>query len=281
MKLTTSKVIDKAARESFYSGAIIVLKQLTAATALCDYFANSFLDERLCSSDLSMDDRINYCEKFETSDQIHSLYTEIFREAGLVHNETHWDRLRLRVQHAGDPVDDYQDASTFGSGRFSSTLPIHRDTWGSQITQQLNWWMPLKPLREQSTLLLYPSFFNTAVPNASKSWSLKELKRARKQGKPYPQLPTMEIPTEDLTYMQEQLAQDAQPVLIETGDVLVFSGSHLHGSATGGEPGSWTRFSTEVRTVNIPDLENNIGAPNIDGPEVLTPQRKWFHPLVL
>ena len=173
-----TKTIDRAAREALYSGQVVVLKNLTSAAALCDHFATSFLNEELLSSShLDVQQRIDYCERFETSPEIHALYSEIFRQAGLVHSETHWDRLRLRVQHAGDPIDDYENSTTFGAGRFSSTLPIHRDTWGSNIMQQLNWWMPLRPLHKNCTLVLYPSFFNVPVQNSSNDWSLKELKK--------------------------------------------------------------------------------------------------------
>ena len=281
-----TKTIDRAAREALYSGQVVVLKNLTSAAALCDHFATSFLNEELLSSShLDVQQRIDYCERFETSPEIHALYSEIFRQAGLVHSETHWDRLRLRVQHAGDPIDDYENSTTFGAGRFSSTLPIHRDTWGSNIMQQLNWWMPLRPLHKNCTLVLYPSFFNVPVQNSSNDWSLKELKKARKNNLPYPQLPTMklhDVTTEELASLQSQLASDAVPVLIDPGDVLVFSGAHLHGSAVGGELGSFTRYSTEVRTFNVMDEkeENGImGAKNIDGPKKLIPQKKWFRPL--
>ena len=281
--LKTVKVLDKSTREALYSGTIIKLK-LNSATALCNFFTSHFLDDSFTSNPhhLSTAERIAICEKFETSTEIQRLYTDIFKEAGLTNNETHWDRLRLRVQHSGDPIDNYNDTTTFGAGKYSSTLPIHRDTWGSQISQQLNWWMPLKPLQKECTLLIYPSYFNVPVPNLSKTWSLKELKKARKNKQPYPQLPTMDMATMlEKEEWENKLKLDAVPILIQPGEILIFSGSHLHGSAVGGEAGSFTRFSTEVRTINVLDCENGIGATNVDGPDVPVPQKKWFHPLVL
>jgi ectoine hydroxylase-related dioxygenase (phytanoyl-CoA dioxygenase family) len=51
-------------------------------------------------------------------------------------------------------------------------------------------------------------------------------------------------------------------VVIDPGDMLCFSGAHLHASAA--NVSGFTRFSIESRTVNIDDLRHNRAAPNID-----------------
>ena len=89
--LKTVKVLDKSTREALYSGTIIKLK-LNSATALCNFFTSHFLDNSFTSNPhhLSTAERIAICEKFETSTEIQRLYTDIFKEAGLTNNETHW-----------------------------------------------------------------------------------------------------------------------------------------------------------------------------------------------
>ena len=299
LQFCKSTTIDLATRQALYSGQLVVLKHLESATDLCHYFNNTFLSNERPSSDAaahshSMADRIDCCERFESSSEVAQLYSNIFKEAGLAPQETHWDRLRLRIQHSGDPIDNYTNTSTFGAGRFSSTLPVHRDTWGSNIMQQLNWWMPLKPLHQECTLILYPSYFNQPVANTSNEWHVKDLIHAKKSGADYPQLPTMKKTAlghkavvdgsgggdRSICVSQEELDLDAVPILIDPGDVLVFSGAHLHGSSVGGTKG-FTRYSTEVRTYNVLDFDQKFGAQNIDGPEVLQPNQKWFKPLVV
>ena len=60
----------------------------------------------------------------------------------------------------------------------------------------------------------------------------------------------------------------------DSDDVLIFSGNHLHGSVINNS--GLTRFSSEIRTVDIYDVKNNIGAKNIDGyPHGY--HLEWFH----
>ena len=315
LQFCKSTTIDHATRQALYSGQLVVLKHLKSATDLCDYFNTTFLSNERPSSDAATQpqahspspahststiaDRIDSCERFEASSEVAQLYSNMFKEAGLTPQDTHWDRLRLRIQHSGDPIDNYTNTSTFGAGRFSSTLPVHRDTWGSNIMQQLNWWMPLKPLHQECTLILYPSYFNQPVANTSNEWHVKDLIHAKKLGTDYPQLPTMKKTAfehkavvdggggggggggdRNICVSQEELDLDAVPILIDPGDVLVFSGAHLHGSSVGGTKG-FTRYSTEVRTYNVLDFDQKCGAQNIDGPDVLQPNQKWFKPLVV
>jgi hypothetical protein len=51
-------------------------------------------------------------------------------------------------------------------------------------------------------------------------------------------------------------------VINEPGGVVAFSGAQMHSTVpnTSGK----TRFSIDFRTVNIEDVKNKIGAPNID-----------------
>lgn len=69
-----------------------------------------------------------------------------------------------------------------------------------------------------------------------------------------------------------------QPVLgVEPGDVLLFSGAHLHGSALNGSGA--TRFSTETRLVFAHDSAAGLGAPLVDGDTDGPVQHMWFRPV--
>ena len=72
---------------------------------------------------------------------------------------------------------------------------------------------------------------------------------------------------------QEELDSAAEAVIIEVGDLVAFSGAHLHRS--GVNRTGRTRFSTEVRTVERGDFAASVGATNVDG-EAPCVTRQWF-----
>src|SRR3546814_9334245 len=53
------------------------------------------------------------------------------------------------------------------------------------------------------------------------------------------------------------------PVLIAPGEICVFSGQHAHASVV--NRSDFTRFSIDMRTISIGDVQTGRGAPNIDG----------------
>jgi ectoine hydroxylase-related dioxygenase (phytanoyl-CoA dioxygenase family) len=78
--------------------------------------------------------------------------------------------------------------------------------------------------------------------------------------------------------LREELpAAEAMPVVIEPGDLLAFSGQHLHGSVA--TDVSATRFSIESRTVSLSHIREGLSAPNVDGkaPRVVP---DWFEHVV-
>ena len=56
--------------------------------------------------------------------------------------------------------------------------------------------------------------------------------------------------------------EKGNPVLIKTGEWLVFSAAHLHGSIK--NTSNKTRFNVEFRTVDKNHLWQKIEAPNVD-----------------
>jgi ectoine hydroxylase-related dioxygenase (phytanoyl-CoA dioxygenase family) len=52
-------------------------------------------------------------------------------------------------------------------------------------------------------------------------------------------------------------------LVIEPGDLLCFSGAHVHASVP--NSAGVARFSVEVRTVDAGDVADDHGAPNVDG----------------
>ena len=265
--------LDAVARAKAYAGEVLVLRQLPSALELCERFRDLREKERGTfdrdASETSFDDRTRLCRAFEGNEGVRALFRRIFSEASVDAERTYWDRPRLRVQQSGGGYDDVSNSSKFGTGKYSSTLPPHRDTWASQLYQQLNWWLPLEEIEEGRTVCFYPDLFRVAVGNTSRSWDFDELRAKRKEGLPYPQLP--ELTPEALADLRS--SSPPKPLLCDPGDVVIFSAAHLHASVAN-ETGK-TRYSCEIRSVDSVDFEEGVGAPNVDGEARCRPLH-WF-----
>mmetsp|Transcript_2520 Transcript_2520/g.3202 ORF Transcript_2520/g.3202 Transcript_2520/m.3202 type:complete len:279 (+) Transcript_2520:326-1162(+) len=264
MKLLETKVIDAKVRHSLYAGGIYVLRQLPSLVELC-----VLADKKLVRSRVPEEEVVDICSLFEKDRHIFCLFANALREAGVDLETTFADRLRLRIQQPGGKVDAVGD-NKYGTGRFSSTLPLHRDTWASNVMCQLNWWAPLAKITANRTLQIFPKFMSKPVSNSSEIWSLKTLREKRKNEDQYPQMPVCTAVGSEL----EGIHLDSFPVVIEPGDMLVFSSAHLHSSVP--NTSELPRFSTEIRTVDSIDFVNNDGAVNVDGLSNDYPHKEWF-----
>ena len=114
------------------------------------------------------------------------------------------------------------------------------------------------PITPGRTVAFYPSYWSRSIENSSSDWDLEEI-RARRRGEARAKTPSPVVPepTEAVDTTSELR------VVVEPGDVLCFSGAHLHA----GTPNSTgvARFSIEARTVDAGDAAAKRGAPNVDG----------------
>ena len=182
---------------------------------------------------------------FRTGEETLALFQALFRDLGYDRREVYVDIFKLRRQ----PSD-----RRFWSDRVGALAP-HRDTWGSNLLHQINWWAPVYPVSAGSTLQLYPGHWLRPVANDSDRWDLEEYQRLRRAGggKDYPLLPTAQ---------EEIPRKPALALEIAPGEIAAFSGAHLHGS--GPNRSGTTRFSFESRSLSLPDLQ--LPAPeNVDG----------------
>jgi len=171
--------------------------------------------------------------------------------AGLVPAQTFRDRLILRAQ---PPLGVHASRETL-------QLPAHRDNWGSGIPQQINWWMPVLPVAADRTLWLYPSLLHQKVPNDSANWSFEAVLDDVKAGKAELTTPQASAPVDPAL---------AVPVLADPGEMVAFSGAHLHQSAP--NIGPLARFNFETRTVSLDHVEQGVGVETPDG----APQGPWY-----
>jgi len=197
--------------------------------------------------------------RFREDPAVPRIWQAVLAAVGLDPAEIYGDRLILRIQPS-------QPAAR---GPRTGPLPAHRDTWGSNIWAQVNWWAPVWPLTAETTMLIWPHLFGRPVENDSADWDLDELMRRVEAGGvgDYPLLPSA-------TAAPDPAA--AVPVLIEPGSLLAFSGAHLHASAD--NPSGTSRFSFDSRTVSARDLAAGRAAANPDGAARCVGWR-WFHRL--
>jgi len=197
--------------------------------------------------------------RFREDPEVPEIWRAVLAAVGLDPKDLYGDRLILRIQ----------PSAAAARGPRTGPLPAHRDTWGSNIGAQINWWAPVYPLDAGTTMLLWPHLFAQAVANDSGHWDLDEVMRRVDAGGlgDYPLLPSA-------TTAPDPAA--AMPVLIEPGELLAFSGAQLHASVD--NDSGTSRFSFDSRTVSARDLAARRTAANVDGAAPRVGWR-WFHRL--
>mmetsp|Transcript_1995 Transcript_1995/g.2867 ORF Transcript_1995/g.2867 Transcript_1995/m.2867 type:complete len:181 (+) Transcript_1995:1629-2171(+) len=120
MALIETKLVNRKVRQSLYGGKVFVLRQLPSLLKLCELSRTHYLDNSITEEEIEATLR-----KYEKSKETRYLFASALTEAGVVLKTTNWDRLRLRIQKPGTDVDVVSD-NKYGTGRFSSTLPLHR-----------------------------------------------------------------------------------------------------------------------------------------------------------
>ena len=151
-----------------------------------------------------------------------------------------------------------------------NTLAPHRDTWGSGLSSQINWWLPLYSLDPGATMALYPYYWDKSVANTAAGWDWKAVRNLG---------PEEKRRQENLLPIARQSIPRTQavPVLPEVGDIMAFSGTHLHASLP--NETEQIRFSLDTRTIAYQDEQTGRGAPCRDG-QPLRVAWEWFAPLV-
>ena len=261
--------LDEPSRSALiFRGDVIVFRSVDAVSALISK-ADGTIREIFAPHDPLIAERVltpgAYAEKsealigtFAKDPAIRDLYRAALQAVGVDASLSFWDRLRLRIQPSGE---------THMSRRVLNLAP-HRDSWGSNVMAQVNWWAPIYAVTRERTMVIYPAHWGRPIANTSADWDFEDLRARRKRGDDrYPLLP---VATEQVD------GTSAWPVVIDPGDLLCFSSAHLHASVT--NTTGVTRFSTEVRTVNVEDLRAGRGAPNVDGAAPRQPL-EWFHNL--
>jgi hypothetical protein len=257
LRLLSGALPDDERGELVFRGDLLVLKGVRPLLELVE-LADALIRETLGPTEEPADEPVEELQRrFRRDPRVGQLVSAALEAVGVDAERTYWDWLHLRVQPPGGR----------GVGWDSGTLGAHRDTWSSNVYAQTNWWTPLRPLSGERTIAMYPAYWERPIANTSAAWDLERVREQRRGRSDSPPLPLVPEPSEPVDPSSELR------IVIEPGDLLCFSGAHLHASVpnTSGE----TRFSAELRTVSIDDLLASRGAPNIDGRAPRVPF-EWF-----
>jgi hypothetical protein len=248
-------------RERLFRGEILAFRRMPAMAALveraramsCQAFAPHAPTEAQASLDRTefLARAGDLRRSFMRDGEVRAAYRAVIAALGLDPARTYADRLILRLQPSGDTH----------RGRRVRDLPAHRDTWGSNVMAQINLWGPVFPVEPGATMVIWPALFGRPVANTSAEWDLERLRESPGR---YPLLPECQAPLDGTPEV---------PVLIEPGDLLCFSGAHLHASRPNRT--GRTRVSIDSRIVDRGDVRAGRGAANVDGraPRVAL---EWF-----
>jgi Phytanoyl-CoA dioxygenase (PhyH) len=235
-----------------FHGDLLVFKRVPALLE-----AASLVDEMIPKAP-GEDEIEDAKSRFTEDPRIDRLMRSALDQVGVATDLTYWDAPRLRIVPPG-------------AERRVGTIGFHRDTWGSNVLAQTNWWLPLRPLTGERTIAFYPEYWSKPIANTSADWDLAEIRERRRAGEPIDDLPIVPEPSEPVSTEAELR------MVVEPGDLLCFSGAHLHASVP--NTSAEARVSVELRTVHSDDLEGGRGAPNLDGRAPVTPYY-WFRSML-
>ncbi len=187
--------------------------------------------------------------KFIHHPRAKELIAGMLTEVGADIERTYFDVPRLRTMAH----------SQYMNAGLALQFHSHRDTWFSAPQQQLNWWLPVYAIESENSMAFHPQYFDRAIKNTSSGYDYGEWNRTgRQQAAKLVKKDTRVQPQAD---EELELSPDVR-IVCPPGGPIVFSAAQLH--TTVPNTTTRTRFSIDFRTVNLDDLIEGVGAPNID-----------------
>lgn len=249
---------EPARRQSVYGGDFHLITSHPASLAIVEW-TRSLIDDALGADpqraqfETSVDDFVERVNPLKSTFTNHERTKELTRDLiiamGANPEETYFDLPRLRVI----PSDEFLTTGV------SYNYKAHRDSWYGHPTTLVNYWVPVFDAVGENVMSMYTGYFHRPIENSSSnfdydSWVAESrfaaAKQVGKEERPHP-LPTE--PVDDTSEIR---------VAGRAGDILMFSTCHLHASAP--NTSGVTRFSYDLRTINLPDFQEGRGPENID-----------------
>lgn len=266
---SNSSITDEDRAETNFQGDIIIHQNISAMHELIAYsdelLRNSLnsLEPTEAQQQFSPDEFLQRTTEAQThfrkSQTAKDLFFKALEQCGVDLNNTYYDHFPMRIV----PTDKAYDGAHCG------VIGHHRDTWGSNIHSQINWWAPLYELEEDRTIALYPDYWENPIANNTDIWRFEDFLKQRadtghERAGSYASAPSPQATVDESGIVK---------VMLQPGDILSFASAHLHASVPNTTQA--TRFSVEMRSINKKDLENNRAAPNVDN-AADTLMYQWF-----
>ena len=249
-------------KNNIFSGKIIVFKNLVLVKEIIDYvkfffksYTNNMKLINLINTKNYIDDNkinnkfLEFQNEIKRSKKIKNKFRHIIDYLNFKECETFSDQICLRFNPG-------KEKKQIGNLNF---INAHRDTWASNLFEQINWWFPLFDIEDENSLFFYPNYFNKNIKNNSDIWTFEKYKNNKKTFISTP------IITEEINELEKLV------IKIDEGDILCFSGHHLHGSNLG----KLNRMNLESRTICLGDKKNYIIPKNLDGKYNIK-KKNWF-----
>ena len=244
-------------RQQLYAGNLVVLTRLRALRDFVEYTRDELTELFKPHDPEHVHEHIEPAEmagilgiwkpRFIHSERSKKLVRAIVDEAGFPADQTHYDLPKPRTSF---PVGHLTTGVAFA-------FPWHRDVWYSAPAQQINWWLPIFPVRDDNAMAFDLKSFDQAVPNSSDAFDYYENNASRLSTAKQVNRERQARPGA----LDHQAAQELV-ILPAPGEVLLFSGAQLHTSIP--NTSGLARFSVDFRTVDVPDLKAGRGAPLVD-----------------
>ena len=237
-----------------YRGDILCFRQLEPMLELVATFREFAAEATAPHTPVALHRSVTHEEAIERLDRyqerslrdpkILGLWQEVLAAIGLPAVDVAIDRLLARVQTP-------RQVSP-GTDLVTAPLGTHRDTWASNMYEQVNWWAPIYEIDEGRTMEVYPNLFAEPIGNSSADFDIVALREKETDSTSVVPQPNAPLPDGEVL-----------SVLIEPGDLLAFSGAHVHRSVP--NTTDHTRYSFDTRTIWIEDSAAQRGASNVDG----------------
>jgi hypothetical protein len=173
----------------------------------------------------------------------------MLRDLGADPDKTYFDVPRMRSS----------TSDSFLTTGIAYAFHPHRDTWYSAPMCQINWWMPMYPIVPENAMAFHPRYWSQGVRNGSSGYNYQEWNRTSRQNA----ASFIKEDTRKQPKPEEPMELDPQlRVIAPPGALLLFSAAQMHSSVPNNS--GKTRFSIDFRTVNLDDVAERRGAPNVD-----------------
>ena len=185
---------------------------------------------------------------FTNSSETNQIVQDMLSKLNLKEDDIYFDKPKIRIV-------TYNKYLESGAGY---VFKPHRDTWYAGPKSQLNFWFPIFDIDLNSTFAIYPNYWKKPVINSSGNFDYETWKaKFRFTAKEHIKSDTRNHPLA----LEEINTTEEFRVDCNSGDLIAFSGSHMHGTIP--NTSNKTRFSVDLRILSKNLHEQNIGL-NID-----------------